>query len=96
MDRTSLGARLSMLEAMSRSADVSGATRLWTATPNVGTFVDPAAEDTIWTAPAATADDQMVTLTLTVTDGAAVGRALVSRSRSLAARRSASRQRTRP
>ena len=34
----------------------------------MGTFVDPAAEDTTWTAPAATAKDQMVTLTLTVTD----------------------------
>ena len=56
------------LKATSRSADVPGATRLWTATPNVGTFSDPAAEDTIWTAPDATADDQVVTLILTVTD----------------------------
>ena len=61
------------LLATSRSADVPGATRLWTATPNVGTFVDPAAEDTTWTAPAATADDQVVTLTLTVTDSGGGG-----------------------
>ena len=61
------------LEATSRSADVPGATRLWTATPNVGTFSDPSAEDTMWTAPAAMTDDQVVTLTLTVTDGGGGG-----------------------
>ena len=69
MDSSVSGGTVVVLEATSRSADVPGATRLWTATPNVGTFVDPAAEDTTWTAPAATADDQMVTLSLTVTDG---------------------------
>ena len=67
------------LLATSRSADVPGATRLWTATPNVGTFVDPAAEDTTWTAPDATAENQVVTLALTVTDsGGGGGRASVT------------------
>ena len=66
------GASVSLL-ATSRSADVPGATRLWTATPNVGTFSNAAAEDTMWTAPAATAMDQVVTLTLTVTDGSGGG-----------------------
>ena len=69
MDSSVSGGTVVVLEATSRSADVPGATRLWTATPNVGMFVDPAAEDTTWTAPAATAVDQPVTLTLTVTDG---------------------------
>ena len=69
MNSSVSGGTVVVLEASSRSADVAGATRLWTATPNVGTFVDPAAEDTTWTAPDATADDQMVTLSLTVTDG---------------------------
>ena len=68
IDDSVSGGTVVALEATSRSADVPGATRLWTATPDVGTFVDPAAEDTMWTAPAATADDQVVTLTLTVTD----------------------------
>ena len=48
----------------------------WTAVPAVGTFSELAVEDavedvtwnTTWTAPAATTDDQVVTLTLTVTD----------------------------
>ena len=66
------GASVELL-ATSRSADVPGATRLWTATPNVGTFSNAAAEDTMWTAPAATAKDQVVTLTLTVTDGGGGG-----------------------
>ena len=66
------GASVELL-ATSRSADVPGATRLWTATPNVGTFSNAAAEDTTWTAPAATAKDQVVTLTLTVTDGGGGG-----------------------
>ena len=34
----------------------------------MGTFSDAAVEDATWTAPAATTDDQVVTLTLTVTD----------------------------
>ena len=62
-----------VLEATSRSADVAGATRLWTATPNVGTFSNASAEDTMWTAPAATTADQVVTLSLTVTDGGGGG-----------------------
>ena len=44
------------------------ATRLWTATPNAGTFSDAAVEDATWTAPGTTAANQVVTLTLTVTD----------------------------
>ena len=78
-DRSVAGGTVLPLEASSRSADVPGATRLWTATPNVGTFSDPAAEDTTWTAPDATAVDQPVTLTLTVTDsGGGGGRASVT------------------
>ena len=73
------GGTIVPLLATSRSADVPGATRLWTATPNVGTFVDPAAEDTSWTAPDATAADQVVTLALTVIDsGGGGGRASVT------------------
>ena len=67
------GGAVVVLEATSGSADVPGATRLWTATPNVGTFSNAAAEDTTWTAPAATAVDQVVTLTLTVTDSGGGG-----------------------
>ena len=40
----------------------------WAASPNLGTFVNAAAEDTGWTAPAATSADQVITITLTVTD----------------------------
>ena len=40
----------------------------WTADPAVGTFNDAAVEDATWTAPATTTHDQVVTLTLTVTD----------------------------
>ena len=58
------------IELQATSADPDGtiATRLWTAVPAVGTFSDAAVEDATWTAPAATTDDQVVTLTLTVTD----------------------------
>ena len=49
------------------------ATYLWTATPNVGTFADSTAEDTTWTAPAATGEEQDVTLTLTATNAEGVG-----------------------
>ena len=73
MDSSVSGGTVVVLEATSRSADVAGATRLWTATPNVGTFSNAAAEDTFWTAPAATAKDQVVTLSLTVTDGGGGG-----------------------
>ena len=72
MDQTVPGGTVVNLLATSRSADVAGATRLWTATPNVGTFSNAAVEDVTWTAPATTAATQVVTLTLTVTtsDGA--------------------------
>ena len=56
MDHPVSGGTVVNLLATSRSADVAGATRLWTATPNVGTFSNAAAEDTFWTAPAATTD----------------------------------------
>ena len=68
MDQTVPGGTVVNLLATSRSADVAGATRLWTATPNVGTFSNAAVEDATWTAPATTAATQVVTLTLTVTD----------------------------
>ena len=68
-DRDVAGGADLQLFATSRDSDGSMvATRLWTATPNVGTFSDAAVEDPIWTAPGTTADDQVVTLTLTVTD----------------------------
>ena len=68
IDQTVPGGTVVNLLATSRSADVAGATRLWTATPNVGTFSNAAVEDATWTAPATTAATQVVTLTLTVTD----------------------------
>ena len=68
MDQTVPGGTVLQLLATSRSADVPGATRLWTATPNVGMFSDAAVEDAIWTAPATTTATQVVTLTLIVTD----------------------------
>ena len=46
----------------------SSLTRLWTASPDVGSFDNADNPDTTWTAPAATTADQRVTLTLTVTD----------------------------
>ena len=68
-DRDVAGGDSILLEATSRDSDGSMvATRLWTAVPAVGTFSDPAVEDATWTAPGTTADDQVVTLTLTVTD----------------------------
>ena len=42
---------------------------LWTASPDIGHFVDERSEDTIWTAPAPGVVPQTVILTLTVTDG---------------------------
>ena len=58
------GTALSLLA--SSSDDVT--THAWTAVPAVGTFSNAATEDTTWTAPATTTDDQEVTLTLSVTD----------------------------
>ena len=40
----------------------------WTASPNLGTFGNAADEDTTWTAPAKTANEQRITLRLTATD----------------------------
>ena len=59
------GTALSLLATS--SDDVT--THAWTADPAVGTFMNAAAEDTTWTAPATTTDDQVVMLTLSVTDG---------------------------
>ena len=42
---------------------------LWTASPDIGHFVDERSEDTVWTAPAPGVEPQTVILTLTVTDG---------------------------
>ena len=50
----------------------------WTASPNVGSFADAAALDTTWTAPTATASDQAVTLTITVSDSVLQATAAVS------------------
>ncbi len=66
MDEDVAGGTVVELEAMSRDSDGTVATRLWTAT--AGTFSDPAVEDATWTAPGTTAANQVVTLTLTVTD----------------------------
>ena len=46
----------------------SSVTRVWTASPDVGSFDNTDSPDATWTAPPATAADQPVTLTLTVTD----------------------------
>ena len=51
-----------------RATSSDDATHEWTATPNVGTFGNEAVEDTTWTAPATTTDDEVVALTLTVTE----------------------------
>ena len=65
-DQTVLGgATTEALETMV-SDDVT--TYAWTADPAVGTFSDPAAAGSTWTAPGTTAAKQVVTLTLTVTD----------------------------
>ena len=55
------------LVTLSGSGSVSGGTVTfaWTASPAVGSFADASAAETIWTAPAATASEQSVTLTLT-------------------------------
>ena len=43
-------------------------TYAWTASPAVGVFANAATADTTWTAPAAAAEEQRVTLKLTVTE----------------------------
>ena len=79
VDQDVVGGTVLQLEATSADSDGSTiATYAWTAVladgsaddSAVGTFApDPAnVEDVTWTAPATTTDDQMVTLTLTVTD----------------------------
>ena len=65
-DQDVAGGTVLSLLAMSSEDDVTE--YAWTADPAVGTFSDAAVEDATWTAPAATTDDQVVTLTLTVTD----------------------------
>ena len=65
-DQDVAGGTVLSLSAMSSEDDVTE--YAWTADPAVGTFSDAAVEDATWTAPAATTDDQVVTLTLTVTD----------------------------
>ena len=51
---------------------------LWEADPSVGTFSDTTAEDTTWTAPDATAEDQPVVLSLTVSNATASATATVT------------------
>ena len=65
-DQDVAGGTVLSLSATSSEDDVTE--YAWTADPAVGTFSDAAVEDATWTAPAATTDDQVVTLTLTVTD----------------------------
>ena len=62
--------RGAVLQLEATSADSNGmiAEYAWTSDPEVGTFSDAAVEDATWTAPATTMDDQVVTLTLVVTD----------------------------
>ena len=57
-----------VLALSATSSEEDGESSAWTAVPAVGTFSDAAVEDATWTAPAATAANQVVTLTLTVTD----------------------------
>ena len=48
-------------------------TYAWAASPDVGVFANDAIADTTWTAPAAGAADQVVTLTLTATENYGAG-----------------------
>ena len=67
-DQTVDGGAVLQLEATSADSNGTIATYAWTAVPPVGTFSDAAVEDATWTAPATMADDQVVVLTLLVTD----------------------------
>ena len=55
-------------DAASAISDVGIDTYAWSADPDVGSFADDSAQDTTWTAPAATAVEQVVTLTLSATE----------------------------
>ena len=56
------------LSATAEDDDGSIASYAWTANPDVGTFGNAADEDTTWTAPAKTSNEQRIELTLTATD----------------------------
>ena len=68
-DQTVPGGTVLQLQATSRDSDSSTVgSYAWATDPvTTGTFSDAAVEDPTWTAPATTMDDQVVTLTLTVT-----------------------------
>ena len=57
------------LNGTSRDPENDTLSYLWTASLDVGHFVDERSEDTVWTAPAPGVEPQTVILTLTVTDG---------------------------
>ena len=64
-----LGRGLVTLDGASSDSSEDTLTYIWTTTPaKIGEFGDAKMEDTIWTAPAALAEPQNVTLILTVTD----------------------------
>ena len=64
-----LGRGLVTLDGASSDSSEDTLTYIWTTTPaKIGEFGDAKMEDTIWTAPAALAEVQTVTLILTVTD----------------------------
>ena len=65
-DQTVLGGATT--EALQTMVSTDVTTYAWTADPAVGTFSDPAQQMSTWTAPGTTAANQVVTLTLTVTD----------------------------
>ena len=58
------------LSATAEDPDTDGSivSYAWTASPNAGTFGNAALEDTTWTAPTKTNNEQQITLTLTATD----------------------------
>ena len=57
------------LNGTSRDPENDTLSYLWTASPDIGHFVDERSEDTVWTAPAPGVEPKTVILTLTVTDG---------------------------
>ena len=68
--RTVDGGDVVTLSATSEDPDQDGSivSYLWTATNDAGTFGNAADEDTTWTAPAKTSNEQRIELTLTATD----------------------------